>query len=194
MLNSLQTPFSLIARVLIALLFIPAGFGKIAGFVGTAAYVASKGVPLPEVATAIAIAVELGLGLLLLVGLQTRWAALGIALFIVVITFIFHNFWAVPVEQVMQQQQQFFKNMAIVGGLLSIVAWGPGRWSVDGRKGGFPFFFGAGSGQPLSWPVFFIQPRTNNDNSCGALPLRLRTHPAHGASACRRRRRRAAGH
>ena len=60
MLNSLQTPLSLIGRVLIALLFIPAGFGKIGGFAGTVGYIASKGVPLPEVAAAIAIAVELG--------------------------------------------------------------------------------------------------------------------------------------
>src|SRR6187551_42272 len=96
MLNSLQNPFSLLGRVLIALLFIPAGFGKIAGFAGTAGYIASKGVPLPEVAAAIAIAVELGLGLLLLVGLQTRWAALGIAVFTAVITFIFHNLFADP--------------------------------------------------------------------------------------------------
>ncbi|MEO8022648.1 DoxX family protein [Polaromonas sp.] len=133
MLNSLQNPFSLIGRALIALLFIPAGFSKIAGFTGTAGYIASKGVPLPEVAAAAAIGVELGLGLLLLVGFQARWAALGIALFTVVITFIFHNFWAVPAEQVMMQQQAFFKNIAVVGGLLTIAAWGPGAWSVDGQ-------------------------------------------------------------
>lgn len=133
MLNSLQNPLSLLGRALIALLFIPAGFSKIAGFAGTAGYIASKGVPLPEVAAAIAIGVELGLGLLLLVGFQARWAALGIALFTVVITFIFHAFWSVPAEQVMMQQQAFFKNIAVVGGLLTIAAWGPGAWSVDGK-------------------------------------------------------------
>ncbi len=129
-----QNLLALIGRVLIAALFIPGGFGKIAGFAGTVGYIASKGVPLPEVCAAIAIAVELGLGILLLVGWQTRWAALGIAVFTFVITFIFHAFWNVPAEQVMQQQQSFFKNMAIVGGLLSIAAWGAGAWSVDGRK------------------------------------------------------------
>ncbi len=136
MLNSLQTPFALIGRVLIALLFIPAGFGKIAGFAGAAGYIASKGVPFPEICAAIAIAVELGLGLLLLVGFQTRWAALGIALFTLVITFIFHNYWGVPADQVMMQQQAFFKNIAVVGGLLTIAAWGAGRWSVDGQTKG----------------------------------------------------------
>lgn len=133
MLNSLQNPLSLLGRVLIALLFVPAGFSKIGGFAGTAGYIASQGVPLPEVATAIAIAVELGLGLLLLVGLQTRWAALGIAVFTAVITFIFHAFWSVPAEQVMMQQQSFFKNIAVVGGLLTIAAWGAGAWSVDAK-------------------------------------------------------------
>ena len=134
MFNALQNPLALAGRALLALLFVPAGFAKIAGFAGTAGYIASKGVPLPEVAAAIAIAVELGLGLLLLVGWQTRWAALGTAVFTAVITFIFHNYWAVPAEQMMQQQQAFFKNIAIVGGLLLVVAFGAGAWSFDGKR------------------------------------------------------------
>ena len=133
MLNSLQNPLSLIGRVLLALLFVPAGFSKIAGFAGTAGYIASKGVPLPEVAAAAAIAIELGLGLLLLVGFMTRWAALGISLFTVVITFIFHNYWGVPAEQAMMQQLMFFKNIAVVGGLLTVAAWGGGAWSLDAK-------------------------------------------------------------
>ena len=134
MFASLQNPLTLIGRVLLALLFVPSGFGKIGGFAGTVGYIASKGVPLPELAAAAAIGVELGLGLLLLVGWQTRWAALGIAIFTVVITFIFHNFWALPAEQVMQQQQAFFKNIAVVGGLLTVAAWGAGAWSLDGNE------------------------------------------------------------
>lgn len=134
MLNSLQNPLTLIGRVLIALLFVPAGFGKLMGFAGTVGYIASKGVPLPEVAAAIAVAVELGLGILLLVGYQARWAALAIGLFTLVITFIFHNFWAVPPEMVMMQRMNFLKNLAIVGGLFTIAAWGPGAWSVDAKR------------------------------------------------------------
>lgn len=128
MFRSLQNPLSLIGRVLLALLFVPAGFSKMGGFAGTAGYIASKGVPLPEVAAAIAIAVELGLGLLLLAGFKTRWAALGIAVFTLVISFIFHAFWADAT-----QAQSFFKNIAVVGGLLTVVAWGPGAWSIDGK-------------------------------------------------------------
>ncbi len=129
-----QNLLTLIGRALIALLFIPAGIAKIAGFAGTVAYIGSKGIPFPELCAAIAVAAELGLGLLILAGWQTRWAALGLAIFTVGITFIFHNFWAMPPAQVMQQQQAFFKNIAVVGGLLSLVAWGAGAWSLDSRR------------------------------------------------------------
>ena len=125
---------ALIGRVLIALLFVPAGWGKIAGFAGTVGYIASRGVPLPEVCAALAIAAELGLGLLLLVGWQARWAALGLAVFTFVISFIFHNFWAVPEAQVMAQRLNFFKNMAISGGLFAFAAFGAGAFSLDGRR------------------------------------------------------------
>jgi putative oxidoreductase len=133
-LNPAQDFMSLLGRALLALLFIPAGWGKIAGFAGVAGYIASKGVPLPEVCAALAIAAELGLGLLLLVGFQARWAALGLAIFVAVITPIFHNFWAMPEAQVMMQKQAFFKNIAVVGGLLVVAAFGAGRFSIDGRR------------------------------------------------------------
>jgi len=125
----------MVGRALLALLFIPAGWAKIAGFSGVVGYIASKGVPLPEVAAAIAIAAELGLGLLLLFGLKARWAALGLAIFVAVITPIFHNYWAAPAAQQMMQQQAFFKNVAVLGGLLVLFAFGPGGWSVDGKRG-----------------------------------------------------------
>lgn len=129
-----QDTMALVGRALIALLFIPAGWAKIGGFAGTAGYIASKGLPLPEVAAAIAVAAELGLGILLLVGFQTRWSALLLAVFVAVITPMFHNFWAMPEAQVMMQKQAFFKNFAVVGGLLAFAAFGAGRFSVDGRK------------------------------------------------------------
>ncbi|MGV3570725.1 MAG: DoxX family protein [Ramlibacter sp.] len=125
---------ALVGRALIALLFIPGGWAKIGGFAGTAGYIASKGIPFPEVCAAIAVAAELGLGILLLVGFQTRWAALGLAIFVAVITPIFHGYWAMPEAQVMMQKQAFFKNLAIVGGLLAFSAFGAGRFSIDGRK------------------------------------------------------------
>ena len=133
--TSIQNALALAGRALIALLFIPEGFEKIVGFAATAGYIASAGVPLPQVAAGIAVAVELGLGLLLLVGFQARWAALGIAVFTVVLTFVFHNYWAAPEAEVAMQKLNFFKNMAITGGLLAFVAWGAGGWSLDARRG-----------------------------------------------------------
>ncbi len=128
-----QNALALIGRILLAALFVPAGFSKIAGFEGTAGYIASVGLPLPQVGAAIAIVVELGLGLLLLVGWRTRLSALVIAVFTVVAGVFFHNFWAAPADQVMMQQINFFKNLAIAGGLLFIAAYGPGAWSLDAR-------------------------------------------------------------
>jgi len=133
--NPMQDTLALIGRILIAYFFVPSGFGKIAGFGGTVAYIAGKGIPLPEVCVAIAIAAELGLGLLLLVGWQARWAALGMAIFVAIITPIFHNYWAVPAEQVAAQTMNFNKNMAILGGLLAFAAFGAGRFSLDGMRG-----------------------------------------------------------
>ena len=129
-----QNLMALIGRVLVALLFVPAGWAKITGFAGTVGYIASKGVPLPELCAALAIAAELGLGLLLIVGLRARWAALGLAIFVAVITPIFHGYWALPEAQAMMQKQAFFKNVAVVGGLLVLAAFGAGAYSLDGKR------------------------------------------------------------
>jgi putative oxidoreductase len=135
MLNSLQTPFSLIGRLLLALLFLPAGISKIGGFAGTVGYIASKGLPLPQVGAGLAIVIEIGAAIALIVGWQTRWAAVLLAVFTLAATFFFHNFWAVPAEQVMVQQLMFYKNIAVIGGLLTLAAWGAGAWSVDAKCG-----------------------------------------------------------
>ncbi|MFC5523983.1 DoxX family protein [Polaromonas jejuensis] len=135
MLNALQNPLSLIGRLLLAMLFLPAGWGKLTGFAGSVGYTASGGVPMPEVATAVALVVEIGGSLALIFGFGTRWAALALAFFTLVASFFFHKYWALPAEQVMIQQLMFFKNIAIVGGLLTLAAWGAGAWSVDARRG-----------------------------------------------------------
>jgi putative oxidoreductase len=128
-----QNAATLIGRVLIASLFVPAGWGKLMGFAGTVGYIGSKGVPLPEVAAAIAVFFELGCGLALLVGYKARWAALGLAVFTLVITPIFHNYWAAAPAQYMGQFLNFYKNLTIVGGLLAFAAFGAGGWSLDAR-------------------------------------------------------------
>ena len=134
MLTSYQSPFALAARVLMALLFLPAGLSKMAGFAGTAAYIGSVGLPLPQLGAVIAVVVEVGGALALILGYQTRLAALVLALFTLVAGALFHNFWAAAPEQLMVQQIMFFKNVAIAGGLLMMTAFGPGAWSLDARR------------------------------------------------------------
>jgi putative oxidoreductase len=133
--NDTSNLLSFISRALIALLFIPFGISKITGFAGTVAYINSAHVPFPELAAVIGILVEVGLGSLLLLGYQTRWVALAMVVYVVVITFIFHPYWAVPAAQLMAQKTNFFKDLAIAGGLAAIAAWGPGAWSIDARLG-----------------------------------------------------------
>jgi putative oxidoreductase len=130
-----QSALTLLGRLLLAWVFVPSGWAKLVGFSGVAGYIASKGIPFPEVCAAIAVVAELGLGLLLLVGWKARWAALGLAIFVAVITPLFHNYWAMPEAQVMMQKQAFNKNLGIVGGLLALAAFGAGRFSLDGRRG-----------------------------------------------------------
>ena len=82
--NALQNPFALLARLLLAALFLPAGISKISGFAGTAGYIGSVGLPMPELGAAIAIAVEVLGGIALIIGFGTRWAALALAVFTLV--------------------------------------------------------------------------------------------------------------
>jgi putative oxidoreductase len=117
--------------VLLASIFVYSGFGKITDFQGTAGYIASAGMPMPQVLAVGAIVVEFIGGLALLIGFRARWAALAFVVFLIVITPIFHNFWSVPADEVMSQQINFIKNVAIIGGMLMVMAFGPGRYSVD---------------------------------------------------------------
>ena len=133
--NALQNPLALIGRILLAILFVPAGFGKIAGFEGMVGYANSVGMPMATVGVAAALVIELFGGLALLIGYRTRIAALLLALFTLVASFFFHNYWAMPADAQMMQSLMFFKNIAIVGGLLAFAAFGAGAWSLDAKRG-----------------------------------------------------------
>ena len=134
MTDRFQNMFSLLARVLLAALFLPAGISKIGGFAGTAAYIGSVGLPLPELGAVIAVVVEVGGGLALLAGYQTRLVALLMAIFTVVAGVFFHAFWTAAPEQLMVEQIMFMKNIAIAGGLLALTAFGAGALSLDARR------------------------------------------------------------
>ena len=133
MFNKLQNTLSLTGRLLLASLFLPAGIGKITGFAGTVGYISSVGLPFPELAAILALTVEIVGSIALIVGFGTRPAALALAAFTLVASFFFHAFWAVPADQQFVTQLLFLKNIAVVGGLLTLAAWGAGAWSFDAR-------------------------------------------------------------
>lgn len=130
--NALNRFGPLAARILIALIFVLSGFGKISGFEGAVGYISSKGLPLPQLVAIGAIIVELGGGILLILGWKARWAAAAMLLFTAVAAVLFHNFWAVPPEQAQNQMIHFMKNISMMGGLLFVVVHGSGALSVDG--------------------------------------------------------------
>lgn len=124
----------LIARVLLALMFLLAGLSKFGGLEGTAGYIASAGLPMaPLLATATA-ALEVVAAVMLIIGWKARWAALALAAFTLLATLLFHNFWTMPAEQQMMQQLMFMKNLSVVGGLLAVFAFGAGTLSLDERR------------------------------------------------------------
>ena len=127
----LQQSAALAGRILLGLIFIVSGWGKIAGFAGTAGYIASKGMPLPEVMAAGAIAVELLGGVALLVGFKARWAAAAIFLFLIPTTLIFHNPTGLTGQEAHGHITQLLKNFSIMGGMLMVFAFGAGRYSID---------------------------------------------------------------
>ena len=129
--NAVTRYTPLVGRILLAWIFVTAGYGKIVGYAGTVGYIASQGVPYPSVAAAIAIVIELGGGLLLIAGWKARWAAAAIFVFTAATAFIFHAFWAAPADQAMNQSIHFWKNMAIMGGLLYVFSYGSGPFSVE---------------------------------------------------------------
>lgn len=134
MFSQLQNPLTFVGRLLLATLFLPAGIAKITGFAGTVGYIESVGLPMATVAAIAAIVLEVAGGIALIIGLGTRFAALALAFFTLVASFIFHAYWAVPADQAYVTQLLFFKNIAVAGGLISLAAWGAGSWSLDARR------------------------------------------------------------
>lgn len=128
--SALQNPaITLIARILISILFILAGWTKLTGLDGTAQYFAAIGLPVP-IGTAVLIGlVEFFGGLAILFGFQTRIAALIVALFTIGATLVAHMDFTVDGNALMAQ-----KNLVIAGGLLLLAQYGPGAFSIDAKR------------------------------------------------------------
>lgn len=125
---------NLIGRLALAVLFLPAGIGKLTGFEGTVGYIASVGLPFATLGAIIAAVVEIGGGVALILGYRVRLAALALAVFTLAASVFFHAFWSVAPEQAFMQQLLFYKNVAVAGGLLVLAAHGAGAFALDARR------------------------------------------------------------
>lgn len=123
----------LTARVLLVVLYLKFGLGKLFSFSATAAYMASADLPAPVLMTTIALVMELGVALAIAVGFWTRPLALALALYTLLAAVIGHPYWHMSDAMRYDSMINFYKNISIAGGLLLLIAAGPGRYSLDRR-------------------------------------------------------------
>ena len=133
--QSIQNFAALGGRVLRAAIFVISGFNKLSDFSGTAGFMSGAGLPAAEFLLVLTILIEVAGGLMIVLGWYTRQLALILYLFMLPVTAVFHNPWAAAdPAQVQQQMIHFLKNLAIMGGLLHLSAFGPGHFSIEARK------------------------------------------------------------
>lgn len=131
--NSANDIATLAGRILIAVIFLISGFFKVGGYTQMVSYATALHLPAPGLAIAAAAAVELACGLAILVGFKTRIVAWVLFLYLIPVTYIFHNFWAVQGQEQQVQMVNFLKNVAIMGAMLVLSVNGAGAYSVDGK-------------------------------------------------------------
>jgi putative oxidoreductase len=121
----------LVARVLLMILFVIFGWGKLTGFSGTVAYMATECAPVPTLSAIIAIVMEFFVGIAIVIGFYTRPLALLFALYTLGTALIGHHFWTMTGAEQMANMINFYKNISIMGGLLLLCVTGAGRYSID---------------------------------------------------------------
>jgi putative oxidoreductase len=131
--NNMSNPLYPLGRALIGVLFAVSGITKIFGFAYVAGWMASSGLPFASVLLAATIVLEVGAGVLLITGIQARFAALALALFLIPTTAIFHAFWSADAASFQGQLTHFLKNVAIFGSVLMV--YGAERRRQAGQPG-----------------------------------------------------------
>jgi putative oxidoreductase len=121
----------LVGRILISMVFLLSGLGKIGGFAGTAGWMTSKGVPMAEVLLVITMVIEIGASAMIIGGFKARFGAAALFLWMIPVTFVFHNFWSMPAAEQQIQMIMFMKNLGLMGAMLYIMAFGSGPMSLD---------------------------------------------------------------
>jgi putative oxidoreductase len=125
------TPLPAIARVLLALIFVLSGISKLGAIAATSAHMASAGIPYSNDLVWGAVALELGGGIMLIVGLLTRLVGLAFFFYTLVLAVLFHAYWTLSGAAAHSQYSIFYEHIAIMGGMLYVVAFGAGPHSID---------------------------------------------------------------
>lgn len=123
----------LLGRLLIVYIFATSGIAKMFSWEGNIQYMSTRHLPMIPLLLAVATVIELGGSLCLITGYQARAAAVVMFFYMIVLTVLFHNYWAAPGNMAGMQETQFRKNLAIMGGLLMLVYSGPGPWALGKR-------------------------------------------------------------
>jgi putative oxidoreductase len=121
----------LLARLLLSAIFLVSGVSKLLDLSGAAGHLSAQGIGHAKLLVLIAGLAELAGGLSLVFGFLTRLGAIGLVVYLIVTTYVFHHFWNMAAPDRGLQMTTFFKNLAIMGGLGMLVAFGPGRYSLD---------------------------------------------------------------
>jgi putative oxidoreductase len=125
----------LIARILLAVLFLTSGWAKLTDYSGTVGYMTQIGVPLPAVATVVAIAMEFFGSIALILGIRIRPLAVLYVLFTLATAFLGHHFWTMDGADRYANSINFYKNLGIAGGFLLLYITGAGKYSIDAKLG-----------------------------------------------------------
>jgi putative oxidoreductase len=125
------TPLPAIGRVLLALIFVLAGISKLGAIAATSAHMATAGIPYSNDLVWGAVALELGGGILLIIGLLTRLIGLAFFIYTLTLATVFHAYWTMTGAAAHEQHSAFFEHIAIMGGMLYVVAFGAGPYSID---------------------------------------------------------------
>jgi putative oxidoreductase len=123
----------LVGRILLAAIFVLSGIMKLADFEGSLGHMMAQGIPYASALLVIAAIVEIAGGLSIITGFLTRLGAFALFLYLIPVTLLFHDFWNLAGQERIAQSAQFMKNLAIMGGLLVLMAHGAARHAVDRR-------------------------------------------------------------
>lgn len=131
MVTLFQHVSTLAGRVLLSVVFLTSGIMHLLHWRQTTDFMEQKGLPLPNLLLIVAVVFLLLGGLSVLIGLRARLGAILLILFLLPTTFVMHDYWAVSAEQAADQMAHFLKNLGLIGGLLMVVAFGAGGFSID---------------------------------------------------------------